>query len=262
MKTALSQAQIRHYRREGFVTLPNLLSPAEVRELKAAVAKGVQAMGKLKVAGGGKEWEDDDSYYSRVFLQRLNLWKESPTVRKFMLNPALGKMLARLAGVNRLRVWHDQTLQKAPWANATSWHQDVPYWSFTSKDALSIWIALDDATLQNGGLYFLPGTHRKQDYRAIPIGPDMEGLFKLHPKWRKIEPVPVPLKAGSASVHNGLLAHSAGPNMTPRWRRAMTCAYMPDGCVFNGKKNILSKEQVSRLKVGDPLNDEVQNPLV
>jgi phytanoyl-CoA hydroxylase len=42
----------------------------------------------------------------------------------------------------------------------------------------------------------------------------------------------------------------------------MTCAYMPEGSIFNGEQNILSDEQVSRLKVGDPLNDNQQNPLI
>ena len=50
--------------------------------------------------------------------------------------------------------------------------------------------------------------------------------------------------------------------MTNGFRRAMTCAYMPDGAKFNGIKNILSDELVERLKVGDLLNDDSQNPLI
>lgn len=42
----------------------------------------------------------------------------------------------------------------------------------------------------------------------------------------------------------------------------MTCAYMPDGAKFNGIKNILSDEQLAKLKIGDLLNDELQNPLI
>ena len=74
--------------------------------------------------------------------------------------------------------------------------------------------------------------------------------------------VAVPMKDGSCSFHNGLTIHSAGANMTSGFRRAMTCAYMPDGAIFNGIKNILTDEQVSRLKIGDLLNDESQTPLI
>ena len=50
--------------------------------------------------------------------------------------------------------------------------------------------------------------------------------------------------------------------MTPGWRRAMTCAYMPDGTTYNGERNILTDAQVARLSVGSPLDDGAQNPVV
>jgi hypothetical protein len=50
--------------------------------------------------------------------------------------------------------------------------------------------------------------------------------------------------------------------MTPGIRRAMTCAYMPDGSTFNGQRNILREEQIARLAVGDVLDDDEQVPLI
>jgi hypothetical protein len=50
--------------------------------------------------------------------------------------------------------------------------------------------------------------------------------------------------------------------MTPGFRRAMTCAYMPDGSTFNGQRNILRPEQIERLQIGDVLDDEEQVPLI
>jgi len=70
------------------------------------------------------------------------------------------------------------------------------------------------------------------------------------------------MKAGSCSFHNGLTIHGANANMTPGSRRAMTCAYMPDGNTFNGIQNILSDEQVAKLSIGDVMDDEEQNPLI
>ena len=68
--------------------------------------------------------------------------------------------------------------------------------------------------------------------------------------------------AGTAVFHNGLTAHGAGANMTNKPRRAMTCAYMPDGSTFNGKKNILPVEYLTTLEIGDLLNDNTINPLI
>ena len=90
----------------------------------------------------------------------------------------------------------------------------------------------------------------------------MNGIFEVYPELAQINPAPAPLKAGSCSIHNGLTIHGAGPNMTNGYRRAMTCAYMPDGNVFNGQANILPPDYLATLKVGDLLNDDEQNPLI
>lgn len=123
--------------------------------------------------------------------------------------------------------------------------------------------ALDDATLANGCLWYLPCTHKMTSYdRNVGIGQNIGELFKVYPEWKTIEPVPGPCRAGSIVWHNGMTAHAAGANMTTRSRRAMTCAFMPDGSTFNGKKNILPDDYFASLKIGDLLNDERQNPLV
>jgi phytanoyl-CoA hydroxylase len=63
-------------------------------------------------------------------------------------------------------------------------------------------------------------------------------------------------------AHNGLTAHGAGANMTPRQRFAMTVAYMPDGATFNGQQDIYTAEETARLRPGDRLADQSLNPLV
>lgn len=261
MRHQVTPAQIESYREQGFVVIEDLLSPAETRTLADAVDAAVTQMGKTKLTNAEGPWQEGDGYYDRVFVQRLNLWRISPIVRRFMLGPEIGAIAQALAGCE-LRVWHDQTLQKAPWANPTAWHLDVPYWSFHSPHALSVWIALDDATIQNGCLYYLPGSHRMVTYENVGIGPEIAGLFEVYPKLASIEPVAAPMRAGSCGFHNGLCAHGAGPNMTPRWRRAMTCGYMPVGATFNGQQNILQPSRLARLKVGDPLDDDAENPRV
>ncbi|HEY3282173.1 MAG TPA: phytanoyl-CoA dioxygenase family protein, partial [Armatimonadota bacterium] len=206
--------------------------------------------------------QDPDSFYSQVFLQCLRLADTHEGMRRLMLDPRLGRMAAELAGVSGIRIWHDQALFKPPFGNPTAWHLDNPYWSFSSPDALSIWVALDDATLQNGCLYYLPGTHKQARFENVGIGQNLGDLFRVYPDWRELDPVPCPCPAGSAVWHNGLTAHGAGANMTRHPRRAMTCAYMPDGCTFNGIRNILPEEYFASLSIGDPLNDDRQNPLI
>jgi hypothetical protein len=106
------------------------------------------------------------------------------------------------------------------------------------------------------------GDQKSARYQTVDIGKKLGGLFDVYPDWRAINPVAGPCPAGSAVFHNGLTAHGAGANMTNKPRRAMTCAYMPDGSTFNGTPNILPKAYFESLKVGDVLNDDTINPLI
>jgi ectoine hydroxylase-related dioxygenase (phytanoyl-CoA dioxygenase family) len=90
----------------------------------------------------------------------------------------------------------------------------------------------------------------------------MKAIFTLYPELATLEAVAAPMKAGSASFHNGLCIHGAGANMTPRPRRAMTCAYMPEGATFNGQKNVLPDAYLATLSIGDALMNDEQNPLL
>ncbi len=59
-----------------------------------------------------------------------------------------------------------------------------------------------------------------------------------------------------------MTAHGAGPNITPGLRRAMTCAYMPDGSIFNWIKNILPTDYFESLEIGDALDNDALSPVV
>ena len=264
MKTSLTAEQIQYYKTNGFVAQRQLLTPAEVAELKQAVLDSVAEMNRLrqKVAGGDSDIKEGDNYYDKVFTQRLNLWRINPTVKRYMLNPDLGRMLCQLEGVPGFRVWHDQTLIKEPYGNPTAWHLDNPYWSFSSRHSLSIWIALEDATYENGCMWFIPGSQQHATYENSGIGVNMADLFKLYPKMTETDPVSVPMKAGDCSFHNGLVAHGAGANMTRGRRIAMTCAYMPVGSTFNGQRNVLQKAYFESLTKGDVLANDDWNPVV
>jgi ectoine hydroxylase-related dioxygenase (phytanoyl-CoA dioxygenase family) len=225
------------------------------------VIDAVQSLGKRKIAGDGPDLQED-AYYAKVFTQRLNLWRISDTIKRYMLSPEIGKMICKLEGVDGFRVWHDQALIKEPYGNPTGWHLDNPFWSFSSHHSISIWIALEDATPFNGCMSFVPGTHKLATFDNAAIGQNLGDLFKIHPKMAEIDPVAVPMKAGDCSFHNGLTAHGAGANMTRGRRIAMTCAYMPEGSTFNGQKNILPDAYFKSLKIGDVLDSDEQNPVV
>jgi len=268
MKHQLTTEQIESYRSSGFLVVENFLSEEELEHWRKAVTAAVKERAGIKIPGkeikiGEADGINEDAgYFGKVFDQLLNLWQTNKEVREIMLDERLGKMAAQLAGVGGVRIWHDQALIKRPWANPTAWHLDTPFWSFSDRNAISIWVALDNATLENGCLFFIPGSHKQTNFDKITIGRNMDGIFDVYPQLKNSMPVAAPMKAGSCSFHNGLTVHGANANMTSGFRRAMTCAYMPDGNVFNGEPNILPDKYLENLKIGDPLNNDGQNPLI
>lgn len=266
MKNELTAEQVSQYQKNGFVVIEDFLDANDLQQWRTALDEAIEKRNGNKMPDRkevfGKGDDADKSYFENVFDQLINLWQDNVKMRDIMLDERIGKMAAQLAGVDGIRIWHDQALVKKPWANPTSFHLDTPYWSFSDRKALSIWVALDDATYENGCLFFIPGSHQTTRLEIAGIGKNMGSIFSLYPEFLQTKSAPALMKAGSCSFHNGLTIHGAHANMTPGFRRAMTCAYMPDGNTFNGTQNILSDAQISKLKVGDLLNDEEQNPLI
>jgi ectoine hydroxylase-related dioxygenase (phytanoyl-CoA dioxygenase family) len=259
------------YETNGFLSVAPFLDPGELEVWRRAVEEALTRRGGQRMSFSDEDGVDivtrshsqqDQDYYDRVFTQRVNLWQTDDALRELVFQEALGAFMGAVAKVDGLRVWHDQALVKEPYANPTAFHLDVPDWSFTSPDAITIWIALDDATLENGCLYYLPGSHKAKKFDNVDIGKQIGALFDAYPQWGDVAPVPCPVPAGGALLHNGLTFHGAGANMTARRRRAMTCAYMPDRATFNGQANVLPPGYLSTLGVGDVLDSEQQNPLV
>jgi phytanoyl-CoA hydroxylase len=271
MRAHPTAAEKDFYRENGFLSVPEFLDPAELASWREAVDAAIDARGRQRFSFGPDETADtasqdrgseEQEYYDRVFTQRVNLWQTDGRLKDLLFEPDLGRFAGELADVSGLRIWHDQALVKEAYANPTAFHLDVPYWSFTSADAITIWIALDDASVANGCLHYIPGSHKARKFDNVGIGKELGALFAVYPEWGAVPPVPCPVPAGGAVLHNGLTFHGAGANMTPGRRRAMTCAYMPDGAVFNGQANVLPPDYIAAISVGDVLDSERQNPLV
>jgi ectoine hydroxylase-related dioxygenase (phytanoyl-CoA dioxygenase family) len=265
LKNEITEEQVKQYDDSGFLVIEDFLNADELQTWRTDVDEAVAQ--RLEATSGSANFlennqADPDAYYSQVFTQCLKLADTHAGMHELMHDERLGRAAATLAGVDGIRIWHDQALIKPPFGNPTAWHLDNPFWSFSSRNSISIWVALDDATLGNGAMWYIPGSQKTATYTNAGIGSNLAGLFKAYPEWRKIEPVSCACPAGSAVFHNGLTAHGAGANMTNKPRRAMTCAYMPDGSMFNGEKNVLPQEYFNSLTVGDLLNDSVVNPLI
>ncbi|HZI52719.1 MAG TPA: phytanoyl-CoA dioxygenase family protein, partial [Chitinophagaceae bacterium] len=137
MKNQLNKEQIQFYQNNGFIVIEDFLSPEELEHWRIAVTTAVEERAGIKIPGkdiktGEADGINEDAdYFAKVFDQLLNLWQTNEQVKELMLDQRIGKMAAQLAGVDGIRIWHDQALIKRPWANPTAWHLDTPFWSFS-----------------------------------------------------------------------------------------------------------------------------------
>ena len=110
-----------------------------------------------------------------------------------------------------------------------AWHQDTTYWGLEPPFAATLWIAIDDADVENGCLRVIPGTHKKgllphgkSGNAGNMLGADQEideSLLELD------KAVDLELKAGQASLHDGITVHGSNPNRSTRRRCGMTVRF-------------------------------------
>jgi len=252
MRSSLTETEIANYRSDGFLAIEDFLAPEELEHWREVVDA---AVADVRITPSDRNSE-------RVFTQRMHLRRTSAAVQRLVEDPQVGQLAAELEGVDAVRLYLDQALVKEPYGAPTQYHLDIPWWGFTSPHACTLWVALDDSTLENGCLYFVPASHRLGLTTAGDLGPDLGALFATHPMGT--QPTPCPLPAGGCSFHNGYTIHGAGANMTPGRRRAMTTAFMPDGARFNGRRDlqVLGADYLDTLNEGDQLTNDELNPVV
>ena len=108
----------------------------------------------------------------------------------------------------------------------TPWHQDEAYWDPAYlHTALSIWIPLQPATLDNGCMRFVPGSHRETVHPHQLIDPANADGLRLSGSQQAVGGVACPLPPGGATVHAGRTLHHTGPNRSDEPRRALIMAF-------------------------------------
>ncbi len=244
----LTPDQIAQYRRDGFIALRDIITGPDLDNLRQSVERAVEQEKPLPTG-------TTKTPYEQIFIQKVNLWQRHPAVRKFVLAKRFGDVAAKLSG-KPARIWHDQALFKEPREGAkTPWHQDAHYWPHHDRtDQITIWIALKDATITNGCMSFIPGSQHVKTLKPINLA-NPENIFDLAPEFKGVKPQTVELKAGSATFHNGLTFHYAGPNKSDGMREAFAIIYMPDRTNFDGQKHVVTDPL--NLTLGAPLNGEL-----
>ena len=109
------------------------------------------------------------------------------------------------------------------------WHQDGAYWPLEPMEVVTLWLALDDVSPENGCMRVVPRTQHTA-LAALQERPDVQSVLGGGMDESLVDEsqaVDVELKAGDVSIHHPVVIHGSNANTSPRWRRGLTIRYIP-----------------------------------
>lgn len=275
LEPVLSVAQVDAFHRDGFVNGGAILGTGEVGALGDALAALVEtgpdavATDDLPVlfrdlAALTRRSDSEGTGEERPVWQIVNVWLLSEPFRELLAHPKLVAAVAQLTGSDDLQVWHDQAqIKPARWGGCTTWHQDAPLWpALEPATQVTAWISFDDADLENGAMWMVPGSHRWGDRirwlsgepQRLRRAAEFGNLRFEPPDGESLRPARVcPVRVGEVHFHHGLTWHGSPENPSERRRHALGIHYMPAGVKYTGKGHPISS--FIRARPGAPMTD-------
>ncbi len=222
--------ELERFRRDGYVHLAGVVSAAELADLERVyeqfLRREIPVPGRdfCDMSGAGRA--PDDFALVNIMLPR----RYHPAWMDNVFERRARSIAIQLQG-DGLTLDYDQLLAKRPRrAEAVfAWHQDMAYWIETEDTrTATVWLALDDSTLENGCMRFVPGSQREP--RLRPHRPILGDRGRHHALQTDVDPGrdevrPVPIARGDVTVHDERVIHGSGGNHSDGWRRAYVVAF-------------------------------------
>lgn len=253
----LSEEQLKQFEETGFVVGPQILNGDQLEALKTELTELTNPHHE-----GRELWYEYHSNESTdadtVLFHALGAWRLRSAFHDSLWNAAFTVPASQLLG-GSVRFWHDQLFCKpARHGGVVSWHQDYSYWTRTIPMAhLTCWIGLDDASIDNGCIHYIPGSHKWDLLPITGLAGDMVAIKEAlnEEQWDRFNnPVAVELKAGECVFHHPLTIHGSFENRTDRPRRAMVLNVVKDGVQSASDEPLLAGAEV--IPSGRPLGGQ------
>ncbi|MEO0563200.1 MAG: phytanoyl-CoA dioxygenase family protein [Chloroflexota bacterium] len=224
-----TQEQINFYAENGYLVVEDALTPDEVQAIcdeTVAICRGQR--GEVLGLPGHTPTETDDEVISRTLCIHFP-HKISDVMLDYMKHPAIADVLTGIVGPD-VKSMQSMLFIKSAGKPGQAWHQDEDFIPTRDRSLVGAWIALDDATVENGCLWIIPGSHRhgvlwemqEQDSPDFDCSDESVGF-----PYTDADAVPVEVRAGSIVFFNGYTLHRSLPNVTESgYRRALVNHYM------------------------------------
>jgi ectoine hydroxylase-related dioxygenase (phytanoyl-CoA dioxygenase family) len=218
----ISDDQVRAYRRDGVIVVPNVLDAETLARLRAVVAELVAGAAGVSEHNEVYDLEPGHTPEAPRVRRIKAAHKVHPAFDALVRSEAVLDILRRLIGPNLRLHGSKLNMKSAQYGSPVEWHQDWAFYPHTNDDLIAIGVMLDDTDLSNGPMLVTPGTHRGpvwshhgDDGRFIGlIDPDL-----IQGEIARATPCVGP--AGSLSFHHVRALHGSAPNASDRSRNLL-----------------------------------------
>ncbi len=238
----LSEEDVRFFNENGYLAGIPLLNDVQIEILRSELAE----ISNPKHPAHDLFYEfhsNESATPGSVLFHALGAWRLTPGFHDLLWLPAFTVAASQLLD-GGIRFWHDQVFAKPPLeGGVVAWHQDYSYWTRTVPLAhLTCWIGLDVATVENGCLHYVPGSHKWPDLPITGLAGEMRAIETvLDAEQRELfKPVAIELRAGEAAFHHPRMIHGSYENRSARPRRATVINVFRDGVRSNSDEPLLA----------------------
>lgn len=252
----LSPEQIEFFHENGYLSHIEILEDQQLNQLRAeleAISDPSHPGHYLFYEYHSNESGDPDA----VLFHSLGHWRITQGFHDILWNPRFVVPASQLLGHKAVRFWHDQLFSKpAHHGGIVAWHQDYSYWTRTKPiQHLTCWTGLDKSTIENGCMYYIPGSHRWPLLDKVELAGDMDSIQQyLSPEQQKQydKKEAIEMRAGYGTFHHPLMMHGSYANRSDRSRRALVLNVFADGTRSDSDEPLL--EGVPAIPKGEKIS--------
>jgi ectoine hydroxylase-related dioxygenase (phytanoyl-CoA dioxygenase family) len=224
---AITQSEIDFFEKNGYLVIRDLIDTKTVATYQKIYDDFIN--GKIDVGSNRRDLKGENKESNAESITQIMVpSKQLPSLKNSSYYQKISEIARNLLGED-LDIDFDMLINKPRFSNAiTPWHQDCAYWiDMPDKRAISAWMPLDKATLDNGCMWYIPGSHklsmRKHESTA------KNGALVCEAS--EGEAIYVELESGSVVLHHGATVHYSRGNTTNSQRRAMIVNLRPKAMI-------------------------------
>lgn len=210
----VSEKHVRQYRDEGYTICDRVLDDGSLATMTGYIDRFVDEQARK---GRRPEHLDKPHFEDKKFLEFCSL-------------PAILDAVEKFIGPN-IVLFSSHIICKAKGDGlAVPWHQDGIYWALEPMNVITLWLAIDESTVENGCMRVIPRTHDTGPIEHIDIEhPETKVLHRGLPPHLVDESkaVDIVLRPGGCSFHSPWLYHGSSPNVSSKRRCGYTMRFMP-----------------------------------